>query len=144
MLNREKKCNKIFVGKRSGERCIKQSTINQMMRDFVESGNIVVRLKGGDPFIFGRGGEEAIFLRDNHISFSIVPGISSGVGVATQAGIPLTHRDYSKGVLFLSGHECNDSDSINWKLVSQLDTTLVVYMGYNKLNKKPIQSYKTG
>ena len=130
-----KKCKKIFVGKRSGLNCIKQSTINKMMKDFVKLGKIVIRLKGGDPFIFGRGGEEAVFLRDNQIPFNIVPGISSGIGVATQAGIPLTHRNYSKGVLFLTGHQQNDDNSINWELVAKLNMTLVIYMGYKKLNK---------
>jgi uroporphyrin-III C-methyltransferase len=130
-----KKCKKIFVGKRSGLNCIKQSTINKMMKDFVKLGKIVIRLKGGDPFIFGRGGEEAVFLRDNKIPFNIVPGISSGIGVATQAGIPLTHRNYSKGVLFLTGHQQNDDNSINWDLVAKLNMTLVIYMGYKKLNK---------
>ena len=139
-----KKCKKIFIGKRSGGDCIKQNKINEMMKDFVKSGKIVVRLKGGDPFVFGRGGEEAIFLRDHQIPFNIVPGISSGIGIATQTGIPLTHRDYSKGVLFLTGHQYNDDNSINWDLVSKLNTTLVIYMGYKNLNKIVSALIKSG
>ena len=141
---KSEKCKKIFVGKRSGENCIKQSAINQLMKDFVKSGKIVVRLKGSDPFIFGRGGEEAIFLRDNQIPFNIVPGISSGIGVATQIGIPLTHRDYSKGILFLTGHQYNVDNSIDWDLVSKLNMTLVIYMGYKKLNKIVSNLIKAG
>ena len=124
---------KIFVGKRSGKKCINQNTINQMLLEYAQSNKRVVRLKGGDPFLFGRGGEEAIFLRNHHISVYIVPGITSGIGVATQAGIPLTHRDYSQGVLFITGHESDNKEKINWNLVSKLDMTLVIYMGYAKL-----------
>ena len=139
-----RKCKKIFVGKRSGENCIKQSAINEMMKGFVKLEKIVIRLKGGDPFIFGRGGEEAVFLRNNQIPFNIVPGISSGIGIATQTGIPLTHRNYSKGVLFLTGHQQNDDNSINWDLVSKLNTTLVIYMGYKKLNNIILALIKAG
>ena len=129
------KAKKIFVGKRCEKNCINQSTINKMMLNYAQSGKIVVRLKGGDPFLFGRGGEEAIFLRENNVSFNIIPGITAGIGAASQAGIPLTHRDYSKGVLFLTGHEFDNNEKINWNLVSQLNMTLVIYMGYKKLNK---------
>ena len=90
-----------------------------MLLDYVHSNKNVVRLKGGDPFLFGRGGEEAIFLRDHNISVFIVPGITSGIGVATQAGIPLTHRGYSQGVLFITGHESDNNEKINWELVSK-------------------------
>ena len=139
-----KKCKKIFTGKRSGENCIKQNAINEMMKDFAKSGKIVVRLKGGDPFVFGRGGEEVIFLRNHQIPFNIVPGISSGIGVATQTGIPLTHRDYSKGVLFLTGHQYDGNNNIDWDLVSKLNMTLVIYMGYRKLNKIVSALIKSG
>ena len=105
-----------------------------MLLDYAQSNKRVVRLKGGDPFLFGRGGEEAVFLRNHHISVYIVPGITSGIGAATQAGIPLTHREYSQGVLFITGHESNNKEKINWNLVSKLDMTLVIYMGYAKLN----------
>ncbi len=121
------KTSKVYVGKRSDQKNIHQNTINNLMVEHAKLGKVVVRLKGGDPFIFGRGGEEAMFLKKNEIPFEIIPGISSGVGVASQLGLPLTYRNYSKGVIFLTGHEIKKS--INWQNISQLNLTLVIFMG---------------
>ncbi|MDW0174884.1 MAG: uroporphyrinogen-III C-methyltransferase, partial [Nitrososphaeraceae archaeon] len=100
-----------------------------------KDGKKVLRLKGGDPFIFGRGGEEAEFLSKNHVRFEIVPGVSSLNGAAVYAGIPLTHRDYSSSVVILTGHEAIDKkkSSIRWKAVTRAADTIVIFMGLEQL-----------
>jgi uroporphyrinogen III methyltransferase / synthase len=102
-------CEKIYVGKKSGQHTYDQSEINRLIIEKVQSYNIIVRLKGGDPFIFGRGGEEAEALVRNNISFEVIPGISSFYAAATYAGIPLTHRDYAQSFEVITGHRRKDT-----------------------------------
>ncbi len=123
---------KINVGKRAGKHNFPQESINKLIVSQFHKNKNVVRLKGGDPFIFGRGGEECEYLSKNNIKFEIIPGISSGIGIPSQLGIPLTHRNYTKGVIFLTGHEIDNS--INWDAISKSNMTLVIYMGYNNIN----------
>jgi uroporphyrin-III C-methyltransferase len=125
---------RIYVGKASGAHCLKQAEINELLVRLARPGRTVVRLKGGDPFIFGRGCEEAIHLAAHAIPFEVVPGITAASGCAAAALIPLTHRGYASGVRFLTGHCCTGSDlALNWQSLADPDTTLVVYMGLANL-----------
>jgi len=125
---------RIFVGKKAGHHCIAQSEINSVLINYARRGFEVVRLKGGDPFVFGRGGEEAEALADAGIAFEIVPGVSSAVAVPAYAGIPLTHRNYASSFAVVTGHEAVKSkSSVDWaKLVTAVDT-LVILMGLHNL-----------
>jgi uroporphyrin-III C-methyltransferase len=127
---------RIFVGKQAGRHCIAQSEINQVLIRHARSGYEVVRLKGGDPFVFGRGGEEAEALAAAGIPFEIVPGVSSAVAVPAYAGIPLTHREYSSSFAVVTGHESRRLESsVQWdKLVATVDT-LVILMGLRNLQQ---------
>lgn len=128
-------CEKICVGKRPGEKTLPQEEINELLAGKAAEGKIVVRLKGGDPFIFGRGGEEAQTLAKSGIPFEVVPGVSSGYAVPAYAGIPLTHRDLSSSVTFLTGHEdpSKPSVSIDWAKLAKEADTLVLFMGVRNL-----------
>jgi uroporphyrinogen III methyltransferase / synthase len=119
---------RIYVGKRGGEPSIAQSEINDLLVKHARQGCTVTRLKGGDPFIFGRGGEEAAALRAAGIEFEVVPGISSGVAAAAYAGIPLTHRDFSSSVAFISGHHAGADKNIDWAATARMAETIVVFM----------------
>lgn len=128
-------CEKICVGKRAGEKTLPQESINELLASKAAEGKIVVRLKGGDPFIFGRGGEEAQALAQAHIPCEVVPGVSSGYAAAAYAGIPLTHRDLSSSVAFVTGHEdpSKSTASVDWERIARGADTLVLFMGVQNL-----------
>lgn len=127
--------DKIYVGKRTDRHTMKQEDINQLLVDLALSGKIVVRLKGGDPTIFGRVGEEAELLRQHGISYEIIPGITAAISVPAYAGIPVTHRDIASSVSIITGHESPDKldQAIDWERVTHATGTLVFVMGVAKI-----------
>ncbi len=127
------KAEKIFVGKVAGHHAVPQREIERLMIVHAQAGKRVVRLKGGDPFIFGRGGEELQALRNARIACEVVPGISAAQGCASAAQIPLTHRDLARQCTLLPGYLASDTDELDWPCLAQLDSTLVFYMGVQKL-----------
>jgi len=131
-----KKAEKYDVGKKAGTHTIPQEQINKLLIEKARQGKIVVRLKGGDPFLFGRGGEEAEELVKAGISFEIVPGISSAMAVPAYVGIPLTHRDYSSTVTIVTGHEVDKKagEIVDWGLLAKSKGTLVILMGVSNLD----------
>ena len=125
---------KIFVGKREDRHSVSQETIHSIMVDEASRGKQVVRLKGGDPFIFGRGGEEVMALAKDRIKFEIIPGVTAGLGAASGFGIPLTHRDDATSTLFITGHQCRTAKKQDWATLSKLNSTLVFYMGVRRID----------
>jgi len=121
----------IFAGKRGGKPSTKQRDISLRLVDLARAGKRVLRLKGGDPFVFGRGGEEAQTLVQHNIPVRIIPGISAGIGGLAYAGIPVTHRDVNQSVTFVTGHDQSGATpvSLNWKAISQGSQVIVIYMG---------------
>ncbi len=130
-----RKIKKIYVGRKAGD-CDVQNSTNKLMLKYAKTKKNIIRLKGGDPMIFGRGGEEAEYLKEHMIRFEIVPGITSGIGSAIYSGIPLTHRKISSSIAFVTGNE-NPSKKckhVKWKkLVNSVDT-IVILMGTSKIN----------
>ena len=126
---------KVYVGRSSGDPTTNQVKTNQVMLQYALEGKQVLRLKGGDPFIFGRGGEEAEFLNENAVDFEIIPGISSAIGSAVYSGIPLTHRQYSSSVAIVTGHEdpTKKEKSIKWHKLATAVDTIVILMGVENL-----------
>lgn len=135
LLNYAKKGAKlIYCGKRPGYHAMIQERINRLLVKYAKQGKYVTRLKGGDPFIFGRGGEEAETLVDNGISFEVVPGITSGVAAPAYAGIPVTHRELSSSFAIVTGHmRAGEADTINWESLAKGIDTLAIYMGVGNL-----------
>lgn len=125
-------CQIINVGKTSNHHPVPQEQINQILIDHALAGKNVVRLKGGDPYVFGRGGEEVESLSRYQIPFEVVPGISSSIGGLAYAGIPVTHRHYASSFHVVTGHMCQGNEPQNWNALAQLDGTLIVLMGMTR------------
>ncbi|HEV7705229.1 MAG TPA: uroporphyrinogen-III C-methyltransferase [Gemmatimonadaceae bacterium] len=136
-LGRTREAEKIFVGKRGGQPSMDQDAITALLLQLARDGKRVVRLKGGDPMVFGRGGEEAIALGASGLAFEVVPGITAGVAAPAYAGIPVTHRGVSTSVTFITGHEDpgKDKDQTDWSALARAGGTLVLYMGVSRLAK---------
>jgi len=130
---------RVFAGKASAHHSMKQEEINALLITYARRGCIVVRLKGGDPFVFGRGGEEALALAQAGIPFEVVPGVSSAIAVPAYAGIPVTHRDCASTVTIVTGHDqrthTGASPVVNWEQLAKLEGTLVIMMGVETLGQ---------
>ena len=125
----------IDVGKQAGDHKTSQDRIHALMLEHARAGHRVVRLKGGDPFVFGRGGEELEFLRAHDIAFEVVPGITAALACAAYAGIPLTHREHAQSVRLVTAHGKESIDGLDWRALAQERQTLAVYMGVAGLDR---------
>jgi len=127
-------CERFYVGKEQAKHCVPQDRINEILVEEARLGKKVLRLKGGDPFIFGRGGEEAEYMLQNGVSCHICPGITAASGCTTYAGIPLTHRGVAQGCTFITGHIQNNGQlNLPWQSLCSASQTVVFYMGINTL-----------
>lgn len=124
----------VRVGKRGGRKSTPQAEIHDLMISFARAGKCVARVKGGDPFIFGRGGEEIEALRRAGIAVEVVSGVTAGIAVPASVGIPLSHRDYAHSVVFVTGHNKPDGEQPNWKALAESKSTIVIYMGLANLS----------
>ena len=130
-----KKAKKVYVGRAIGDDYSHQKNTNELMIKYAKTKKNIVRLKGGDPIIFGRGGEEAEYLKKHKIKFEIIPGITSGIGSATYSGIPLTHRKFASSVVFVTGHEdlLRSKEKVKWKKLANSVDTIVIMMGLSRI-----------
>ena len=131
-----KRAVSIYVGRAVGDDTAHQETTNELMVKYAKLKKSVVRLKGGDPIIFGRGGEEAEVLKSFNVKYEIIPGITSGIGSATYAGIPLTHRQFASSVVFVTGHEDPEkkTEIVKWKKLAKSVDTIVIMMGLSRID----------
>ena len=138
-----KDAERLYVGKEKSNHAVPQNNINQILVDLAKQGKRVLRLKGGDPFIFGRGGEEIEKLTENNIPFQVVPAVTAASGCSAYAGIPLTHRDYAQSVTFATGHLRDGTVNLNWQQLTQKNHTIVFYMGLSgiKVISEKLQEY---
>lgn len=126
----------IYVGKASSNHTMTQDEINEVLAVKAKEGKVVTRLKGGDPYVFGRGGEEGEYLLERNIAFEVVPGITSAIGGLCYAGIPITHRDYTPSFHVVTGHLKDETnDTINWNALAAMNGTIVFLMGLSNLHK---------
>ncbi len=136
------KAELVDVGKRAGRHKKRQEEINRLLVEYAKQGKKVVRLKGGDPFVFGRGGEEAEFLAEHGIPFEVIPGITSAIAVPAYAGIPITHRSFDPAVVFITGREARER--LNWEALAKLNATIVILMGVSNLRRNVDKLLKHG
>jgi uroporphyrin-III C-methyltransferase/precorrin-2 dehydrogenase/sirohydrochlorin ferrochelatase len=127
------RAERIYAGKRQGCHALSQDEINELLVALARRGQRVLRLKGGDPFIFGRGGEEAEFCAQHGVRFEVVPGVTSASGASSYAGIPLTHRDHARAVVFVTGHLKDGSSELDWPMLARPKQTVVIYMGVTRV-----------
>ncbi|SLN09672.1 Uroporphyrinogen-III C-methyltransferase [Roseovarius litorisediminis] len=137
ILNWAPQAEHVYAGKRGGKPSAKQRDISLQLVDMAKEGKRVLRLKGGDPFVFGRGGEEAQTLVQHGVPVRIIPGISAGIGGLAYAGIPVTHRDVNQSVTFVTGHDQSGEtpSSLNWRAIAQGSQVLVIYMGMKHVER---------
>ena len=128
-----REAERVYVGKKAADHALSQDQINDLLVHYAKAGKRVVRLKGGDPFIFGRGGEEIETLASRRISFEVVPGVTAASGASAYAGIPLTHRDYAHACVFVTGHLQDGEPELDWDALAAPRQTIVVYMGVRAL-----------
>ncbi|WP_298256488.1 uroporphyrinogen-III C-methyltransferase [uncultured Litoreibacter sp.] len=146
ILNWAPQADHIYAGKRGGKPSAKQRDISLRLVDLAKEGKRVLRLKGGDPFVFGRGGEEGQTLVQHGIPIRIIPGISAGIGGLAYAGIPVTHRDVNQSVTFVTGHDQsgNATDSLDWQAISNGSQVIVIYMGMKHIAHITAQLLEAG
>jgi uroporphyrin-III C-methyltransferase len=137
---------KIYVGREEGDPSFHQDDTNKIMKKYAKKGEKVLRLKGGDPFIFGRGGEEAEFLREHNIQYEIVPGVTSPIASAIYAGIPLTHRQFSSSIAIVTGHESTEKGqaSVHWEKLPDAVDTIIIMMGIGQLRRISTRLIRAG